>query len=64
MTQNWKDIWNRRSLGSEEVGLDSLIKSDGFDTGAVRIEADDWQRIQRNEHTKRIQLYHVQCICQ
>ena len=44
MTRNWKDIRNRRTSGSEEVGLECLIKLDGFDTGAGRIEADDWRK--------------------
>jgi SAM-dependent methyltransferase len=44
MTQNWKDIWNRRAQGSEEASLESLIKLDGFDTGAGRMEADDWRK--------------------
>ena len=42
MTQNWKEIWNRRTA-PRAGGLDALIKFDGFDTGAGRIEAADWQ---------------------
>jgi hypothetical protein len=43
MTQNWKEIWNRRTTASEGLDLDALIKLDGFDTGAGHIEADDWR---------------------
>lgn len=43
-TQNWKDIWARRTHVAEEtLDLAALIKLDGFDTGAGRIEAADWQ---------------------
>lgn len=43
MTQNWKEIWNRRT-GTGGGGLDALIKLDGFDSGAGRIEAEDWRQ--------------------
>jgi SAM-dependent methyltransferase len=44
MTQNWKEIWNRRTGPSGgEYALDALIELDGFDTGAGRIEAADWR---------------------
>ncbi|MDP3744463.1 MAG: class I SAM-dependent methyltransferase [Methylotenera sp.] len=43
-TQNWKEIWGRRTHTAEEtLDLATLIKLDGFDTGAGRIEAADWQ---------------------
>ena len=43
-TLNWKEIWNRRSFSADEkLSLDALIKLDGFDSGAGRIAADDWQ---------------------
>lgn len=43
-TLNWKEIWNRRSFSAgEKLSLDALIKLDGFDSGAGRIAADDWQ---------------------
>jgi len=43
-TLNWKEIWNRRSFSADEkLSLDALIKLDGFDSGAGRITADDWQ---------------------
>ncbi|ESS74086.1 methyltransferase type 12 [Methyloglobulus morosus KoM1] len=43
-TQNWQEIWNRRAydLGST-LDLGALIKLDGFDVGAGRIEVSDWQ---------------------
>jgi trans-aconitate methyltransferase len=43
MTQNWKAIWNKRSSESEKLTLDNLIKLDGFDTGAGKIEPSDWR---------------------
>lgn len=44
MTQNWNDIWNRRTASKVGgVDLDILIKLDGFDTGAGRIEVADWR---------------------
>ncbi len=43
-TQNWKEIWARRTpVADETLDLAALIKLDGFDTGAGRIEATDWQ---------------------
>lgn len=42
MTQSWKEIWNRRT-GTGGGGLEDLIKLDGFDSGAGRIEATDWR---------------------
>ena len=44
MTQNWKEIWTRRTGPAGGGGdLAALIKLDGFDTGAGRIEAADWR---------------------
>lgn len=44
MTQNWKEIWNRRTGPCEWNGdLDDLINLDGFDTGAGRIDVADWR---------------------
>lgn len=43
MTQNWRDVWNRRTPGDGALTLDTLIKLDGFDSGAGRIEVDDWR---------------------
>ena len=40
---NWKEIWNRRTSNGEGVDLDALIKLDGFDTGAGRIDVADWR---------------------
>ncbi len=43
-TLNWKEIWGKRSYSGEQLlNLETLIKLDGFDSGAGRIEADDWQ---------------------
>jgi len=43
MSQNWRDIWNRRALPDGSLTLDTLIKLDGFDVGAGRIETEDWR---------------------
>jgi cyclopropane fatty-acyl-phospholipid synthase-like methyltransferase len=41
---NWKEIWGKRNADAAgQLDLDTLIKLDGFDTGAGRIEATDWQ---------------------
>jgi cyclopropane fatty-acyl-phospholipid synthase-like methyltransferase len=41
---NWKEIWGKRKVDAAGLlDLDALIKLDGFDTGAGRIEAPDWQ---------------------
>lgn len=38
----WKEIWNKdKSLDGSNV-LEGLIKADGFDSGAGRIDASDW----------------------
>ncbi len=42
MTQHWNEIWNRRTA-TGDLDLESLIKLDGFDTGAGRIEVGDWR---------------------
>ncbi len=43
-TLNWKEIWGQRNYEAlEALDLETLIKLDGFDTGAGRIEAGDWQ---------------------
>ncbi len=40
---NWKDIWNKRYLSEQGMDLETLIKLDGFDTGAGRIDTADWR---------------------
>lgn len=43
-TLSWKEIWGKRAYdGSGQLELGTLIKLDGFDSGAGRIEANDWQ---------------------
>jgi trans-aconitate methyltransferase len=42
MTQNWKEIWNKRKT-TEALDLGELIKLDGFDTGAGKIEPKEWR---------------------
>jgi SAM-dependent methyltransferase len=42
--QNWKEIWCRRcGMEKEPTDLDSLIKLDGFDTGAGCVATEDWR---------------------
>ncbi len=41
---NWKEIWNRRNSDEGVIDLDTLIKLDGYDTGAGRIDATNWRR--------------------
>lgn len=44
-SRNWRAVWERRGLrGEEAVDLDALIKLDGFDSGAGRVEVDQWRR--------------------
>lgn len=44
MTNNWQVVWNKRSLvGEITPDLDTLIRLDGFDTGAGFITAQDWR---------------------
>jgi cyclopropane fatty-acyl-phospholipid synthase-like methyltransferase len=42
MSQTWQEIWNRK-LATGPLDLASLVKLDGFDTGAGRIDVEDWQ---------------------
>jgi trans-aconitate methyltransferase len=43
--ENWKAVWNRRSpIKSDNLTLDELLQMDGFDSGAGRISAADWQK--------------------
>jgi trans-aconitate methyltransferase len=42
MTQSWLEIWNRR-VANGPLDLAQLVRLDGFDIGAGRIEAQDWQ---------------------
>jgi SAM-dependent methyltransferase len=42
MTQSWQEIWNRR-VSEGSLDLAQLVRLDGFDGGAGRIEAKDWQ---------------------
>lgn len=55
MVQNWKNVWNKRKPESEDVDLAELIKLDGFDTGAGRIEAGDW-RVLTNSIAEKLRL--------
>ncbi len=44
MTNNWQAVWNKRSLAGEIApDLDTLIRLDGFDSGAGFITAQDWR---------------------
>lgn len=40
----WQDIWNKRSSEvTNKLGLEDLVRLDGFDTGAGAISADEWR---------------------
>jgi len=43
MRQTWYDVWNRRFAEGPLRDLAQLIILDGFDIGAGKIEAEDWQ---------------------
>lgn len=43
MTNAWQKIWNGRSAPEGPLDLAALIRLDGFDSGAGRIEVDDWR---------------------
>ena len=43
MNNKWKEIWNKRSADQDKYSLDDLIKLDGFDTGAGKINENDWR---------------------
>jgi ubiquinone/menaquinone biosynthesis C-methylase UbiE len=42
----WQEIWNKRNVQglerSKDIGLQDLIFADGFDTGAGKINSEDW----------------------
>ncbi len=38
----WKAVWNKRAISDQKIDLDTLVKLDGFDTGAGRIDVADW----------------------
>jgi SAM-dependent methyltransferase len=63
---NWKAIWNRRARNGERADLDTLIKLDGFDTGAGRIDVNDWRHYTANIAKKLgivdgVSVYEVGC---
>jgi SAM-dependent methyltransferase len=37
----WKEIWNKEERVNKII-LESLIKADGFDSGAGSFSVDDW----------------------
>jgi trans-aconitate methyltransferase len=44
MQDRWYEIWNRRNADtSNAIRLQDLITLDGFDSGAGKIELDDWR---------------------
>lgn len=44
-SRNWKAVWDRRGdRGEGAAALEDLVKLDGFDSGAGRIEVDQWRR--------------------
>lgn len=41
---NWKSIWNNRTASQEKIDLETLIRLDGFDHGAGKIETASWRK--------------------
>lgn len=39
----WQQVWNKRILPEGETILDTLIRADGFDKGAGKIDSDSWK---------------------
>ena len=39
---SWHEVWSRRAPAEGRDPLQTLIELDGFDSGAGRIEVDDW----------------------
>jgi trans-aconitate methyltransferase len=53
MEDKWKEIWNRRNATEiRDIYLNDLIALDGFDTGAGKIEIDDWREYARRVSEK------------
>ncbi len=45
MEDRWHEVWNRRNANaSMALDLNDLIALDGFDSGAGKIEIDDWRK--------------------
>ncbi len=53
--QSWYAVWNQRSGDSGADPLQFLIELDGFDSGAGRIDAQDWRAYAR-DICKRLRL--------
>lgn len=50
MQDRWHEIWNQRNTNANSsLDLNDLIALDGFDSGAGKINIDDWR-----EHSRRI----------
>lgn len=44
MHNDWRTIWNKRGLASDEaMDLEASIRLDGFDSGAGYISVEDWR---------------------
>jgi ubiquinone/menaquinone biosynthesis C-methylase UbiE len=43
---DWHEIWNKRSITpldqSKDISLQDLIRADGFDSGAGKVNSEDW----------------------
>jgi trans-aconitate methyltransferase len=67
MENNWKKIWENREVEiPDEVNLDQLIRINGFDSGAGKIESKDWNIYVKEVVTKigikdNESLYEVGC---
>lgn len=67
MTDTWYNVWNRRNATENWVpSLENLISLDGFDTGAGKIETQDWREYTRKvaeklEMRSEHSIYEVGC---
>ena len=46
MNATWKAVWSRReAVDGVPLDLNTLLKLDGFDTGASRVEVGNWRSL-------------------
>lgn len=67
MENRWKDVWSRRHADERSnLALHDLIALDGFDSGAGKIEVEDWREYARRVARKlnlndETSVYEVGC---
>lgn len=50
----WQEVWNKKDRVNDYV-LDTLIKADGFDSGAGSFNLEDWKNY-TNEHFQKLDI--------